>query len=419
MAVRSGPHEMSEKGHHNAHESSSVGVGLVSSLMKSWRISSSSSSSPKAASDPELSTSRRSSQSNNDNNHRTGAISLMNDQKFADSDGNFDAIAKQKTSTIRTPSASYSPMRYMSPSNTNNVTNESPRTSLLRHNNHHSSTHTLTHTISNTTTGNGREPSSSRHHDRYFKDLDEDWSAVIDDYNMPIPTILNGGVDSPYALSRKSTTSSINTTSVRSTSFNYPQLPHIQKVDSSDLRSEEELDAERNVQELNSMIQRIAKFDDILKNKHIINQQQLREISWNGVPKIHRPVVWKLLIGYLPANTKRQALFLQRKRKEYRDGLDHTFSNQHSRDIPTWHQIEIDIPRTNPQIPLYQFKSVQASLQKILYLWAIRHPTSGYVQGINDLVTPFYQTFLTEYLDQDCLQPQSFPLIMFRFCGPL
>lgn len=30
---------------------------------------------------------------------------------------------------------------------------------------------------------------------------------------------------------------------------------------------------------------------------------------------------------------------------------------------------------------------------------AIRHPASGYVQGINDLVTPFLVVFLSEYLD--------------------
>ena len=37
-------------------------------------------------------------------------------------------------------------------------------------------------------------------------------------------------------------------------------------------------------------------------------------------------------------------------------------------------------------------------LERILYIWAIRHPASGYVQGINDLVTPFFVVFLSEYL---------------------
>ena len=35
---------------------------------------------------------------------------------------------------------------------------------------------------------------------------------------------------------------------------------------------------------------------------------------------------------------------------------------------------------------------------RVLYIWAIRHPASGYVQGINDLVTPFFVVFLSEFI---------------------
>lgn len=38
------------------------------------------------------------------------------------------------------------------------------------------------------------------------------------------------------------------------------------------------------------------------------------------------------------------------------------------------------------------------ALERILYIWSIRHPASGYVQGINDLVTPFMVVFLQEYI---------------------
>lgn len=31
-------------------------------------------------------------------------------------------------------------------------------------------------------------------------------------------------------------------------------------------------------------------------------------------------------------------------------------------------------------------------------MWSIRHPASGYVQGINDLVIPFFQIFLSAYI---------------------
>jgi hypothetical protein len=30
------------------------------------------------------------------------------------------------------------------------------------------------------------------------------------------------------------------------------------------------------------------------------------------------------------------------------------------------------------------------ALERVLYIWAVRHPAAGYVQGINDLATPFY-----------------------------
>ncbi|CCK72813.1 GTPase-activating protein GYP1 KNAG_0L01940 [Huiozyma naganishii CBS 8797] len=326
----------------------------------------------------------------------TGGIAA----RSSSADGNFDAMSKQQAAAISGPRKQhsalqgYSPLRYMPPSrsasnDSNALLKQSRRSS---HSNNRptggaNAGHSAS-TTSFTTDGSGK----------YFQDLDEDWSAVIDDYNMPIPVYLNGGsAGTADSLSRASTHS-------------YPQLPNLTGTGSGsrgtpgpavvpETRTPTEIAQERDVQELNSMMARITKFNALLSSKHILNVKELRQLSWNGIPKPNRPKVWKLLIGYLPANTKRHESFLQRKRKEYRDGITHTFDEQnHQRDIPTWHQIEIDLPRTNPSIPLYQFKSVQHSLQKILYLWAIRHPASGYVQGINDLVTPFYQIFLTEYL---------------------
>lgn len=39
-------------------------------------------------------------------------------------------------------------------------------------------------------------------------------------------------------------------------------------------------------------------------------------------------------------------------------------------------QIQIDLPRTNPKMPLFQQLVVQQMLERILYVWAIRHPAS-------------------------------------------
>ncbi|TSK13171.1 TBC1 domain family member 22B [Bagarius yarrelli] len=103
--------------------------------------------------------------------------------------------------------------------------------------------------------------------------------------------------------------------------------------------------------------------------------------------------------GYLPANAERRASTLQRKRQEYFGFIEQYYdsrNDEHHQD--TYRQIHIDIPRTNPLIPLFQQASVQEIFERILFIWAIRHPASGYVQGINDLVTPFFVVYIFEYI---------------------
>ena len=126
---------------------------------------------------------------------------------------------------------------------------------------------------------------------------------------------------------------------------------------------------------------------------------------------------WQLLLGYLPTSSERRVATLERKRKAYLDGVDQAFSRNNSKSIAAnskvsatgqprargldealWHQISIDVPRTSPHLKLYSYEATQRSLERILYVWAVRHPASGYVQGINDLVTPFWQVFLGSYI---------------------
>lgn len=50
---------------------------------------------------------------------------------------------------------------------------------------------------------------------------------------------------------------------------------------------------------------------------------------------------------------------------------------------------------------------LEFTLTKLVKLWGpgCRHPASGYVQGINDLVTPFLAVFLGEHFPRE--QPMS------------
>lgn len=73
------------------------------------------------------------------------------------------------------------------------------------------------------------------------------------------------------------------------------------------------------------------------------------------------------------------------------------------------HQIAIDVPRTAPDSVLFKNPFVRESLARILYCWSIRRPASGYVQGINDLVTPFYQVFIDELVPAAFLRSGTDP----------
>ncbi|KAG9332719.1 hypothetical protein JZ751_014818 [Albula glossodonta] len=146
---------------------------------------------------------------------------------------------------------------------------------------------------------------------------------------------------------------------------------------------------------------RLDKFRQLLASPNT-DLEELRKHSWSGIPREVRPVTWRLLSGYLPANMERRDLVLKRKREEYFGFIEqyyHSRTDEHHRD--TYRQIHIDIPRTNPLIPLFQQPLVQEVFERILFIWAIRHPASGYVQGINDLVTPFFVVFLSEFVEED------------------
>ncbi|KZT29023.1 RabGAP/TBC [Neolentinus lepideus HHB14362 ss-1] len=128
----------------------------------------------------------------------------------------------------------------------------------------------------------------------------------------------------------------------------------------------------------------------------------LRKLAWQGVPNDLRPIVWPLLLGYMPLPCPLRSSTLKRKREEYASLVEVTFArDRRGLDQQIWHQIEIDVPRTRPGVRLWMHACTQRSLERILYVWAIRHPASGYVQGINDLATPFFQVFLSAYIDSE------------------
>lgn len=148
---------------------------------------------------------------------------------------------------------------------------------------------------------------------------------------------------------------------------------------------------------------RYTQFERLLE-KEVVDLDKLRKLSWGGVPTKYRPTVWRLLLGYMPSKQDRRAAMLERKRQEYVELLQQYYyipdTDRGTREQTTLRQILVDIPRTNADVKLFQNERIHQCMERVLYIWAIRHPASGYVQGINDLMTPFLVVFLSAFIEE-------------------
>lgn len=138
------------------------------------------------------------------------------------------------------------------------------------------------------------------------------------------------------------------------------------------------------------------------KTSSIIDVDKLKSSAWKGIPFRYRPHVWRIFLDYEPANTALSASVLQHKRSDYFDCLDRVF-NESQRHLwtnsqkQTETQILKDLPRTHVQL-IRNEERVKLLFERVLFIWAVRHPASGYVQGMNDLLQPFFFVFLSEKL---------------------
>ncbi|KAI9297483.1 RabGAP/TBC [Neoconidiobolus thromboides FSU 785] len=160
---------------------------------------------------------------------------------------------------------------------------------------------------------------------------------------------------------------------------------------------------------------KLKKIKSLLKDSQL-DLAELKKLTWGGIPSEHRSLIWKILMGYAPTLIERRQETINRKRKEYFDYRKRIFIkhneineiNEMHLDVELWHQIQIDVPRTCPESELIQDKVIQKLLERLLYIWSTRHPASGYVQGINDLATPFIMVFIADYFKNGKkIQPES------------
>ncbi|KAJ0395168.1 hypothetical protein P43SY_000466 [Pythium insidiosum] len=161
---------------------------------------------------------------------------------------------------------------------------------------------------------------------------------------------------------------------------------------------------QRKRQEYRELLQQYYYIPDT--DRGIKEQSTLRQILVD-IPRTNAEVKLfqdeRIHQGYMPSKHDRRESMLQRKRQEYRELLQQYYyipdTDRGVKEQSTLRQILVDIPRTNAEVKLFQDERIHQCMERVLYTWAIRHPASGYVQGINDLLTPFLVVFLSVFME--------------------
>ena len=141
-------------------------------------------------------------------------------------------------------------------------------------------------------------------------------------------------------------------------------------------------------------------------SQDFISIEELRNICWKGIPSddpLIRAECWKILLGLYPLKKELKVSIIIRKKDEYID-MCNLYSNalsnpdevMNEEELKIYRQIQKDNPRTMPESSLFQHEKIQFMLTRVLYIWSLRHPASGYVQGFNDLCIPFFIVYFLE-----------------------
>jgi hypothetical protein len=107
-------------------------------------------------------------------------------------------------------------------------------------------------------------------------------------------------------------------------------------------------------------------------------------------------MAWQLLFNYLPLEKANRESVLLEKQKKYTELLKYA-TEHHREDLVA--QIDMDVLRTLPEghEVLFGNPVVKQALARVLLVWAVHHPVTGYFQGLNDLASPFLYSFLSHH----------------------
>ena len=179
-------------------------------------------------------------------------------------------------------------------------------------------------------------------------------------------------------------------------------------INNEQKESQKEISTEKKNDELkiSQKSQKTIKKIKEICSQDFISIEELRNICWKGIPSddpLTRAECWKILLGLYPLKKELKVSIIKRKKDEYID-MCNLYSNalsnpdevMNEEELKIYRQIQKDNPRTMPESSLFQHEKIQFMLTRVLYIWSLRHPASGYVQGFNDLCIPFFIVYFLE-----------------------
>ncbi|KAJ1508982.1 hypothetical protein HMI55_000140 [Coelomomyces lativittatus] len=167
-------------------------------------------------------------------------------------------------------------------------------------------------------------------------------------------------------------------------------------------------------------LERISTFQKVLSPPNgCIQFEQFRQLCFHGIPDVKdfRPTCWKILLNYLPSETKDWNFILKRKRNTYKQFVldfcteqvseDQPLTSFHFRDLELMDLIIKDVRRTLSNLSFFQTQRSAISnfliptlntlhethyhvIERILYVYAQLNPGIGYIQGMTYFVFPVY-----------------------------
>ncbi|XP_026661088.1 TBC1 domain family member 13-like isoform X3 [Phoenix dactylifera] len=142
----------------------------------------------------------------------------------------------------------------------------------------------------------------------------------------------------------------------------------------------------------------------------VINLEALQQIACCGhLDGESRATVWKLLLGYLPAERDAWEGELANNRLRYAELKEELLVNP---DAEIVGQIDRDLERTHPDIEFFsgdisQSKRNRGAMRNILLLFTKLNPAIGYVQGMNEVLAPLYYVLNTDPNEQNASNAEA------------